>query len=134
VPIVINASTDIFLLGMGEKSERFKLGVERLNAYREAGADCLYPIGYFDTDAISRLIKAIDGPINVIGLAGMPSVLELERLGVARVSTASGPCRVAMTTTKRMAENLMRDGSFDVFGGALMSHQEANALMSKRPG
>jgi 2-methylisocitrate lyase-like PEP mutase family enzyme len=37
VPIVINARTDVFLLGIGEKATRFDQAVERLNAYREAG-------------------------------------------------------------------------------------------------
>jgi 2-methylisocitrate lyase-like PEP mutase family enzyme len=132
VPLVINARTDVFLLGIGEKSGRFDLAVERLNAYRAAGADCLYPIGYFDAATITRLVEAIDGPINVMGVAGMPSVAELERLGVARVSTASGPSRVAMTATKKIADALLRDGSFDLLGGDTMSHQEANALMSRR--
>lgn len=132
VPLVINARTDVFLLGIGEKSARFDLAVERLNAYRQAGADCLYPIGYLDKDTIARLVKAISGPINVIGLPNMPSASELERLGVARVSTASGPARVAMTATKKFAEALKRDGSFDLLGGDTMSHQDANALMAKR--
>jgi 2-methylisocitrate lyase-like PEP mutase family enzyme len=132
VPIVINARTDVFLLGIGEKSARFDLAVERLNAYRRAGADCLYPIGYFDAATVARLVQAIDGPINVMGVAGMPTVAELERLGVARVSTASGPARVAMTATRKIAEALARDGSFDILGGDTMSHQEANALMAPR--
>jgi 2-methylisocitrate lyase-like PEP mutase family enzyme len=62
----------------------------------------------------------------------MPPVAELERLGVARVSTASGPTRVAMTVTRKSADELMRTGSFDVFGGDTMSHQDANALMVRR--
>ena len=61
----------------------------------------------------------------------MPPVAELERLGVARVSTASGPTRVAMTATPKSAVELMRTGTFDVFGGDTMSHQDANALMAK---
>ncbi len=132
IPLVINARTDVFLLGIGEKAARFDHAVERLNAYRKAGADCLYPIGYFDSDTIARLVKAINGPINIMGLPGAPIVTELEHLGVARVSTASGPSRVAMTATKKFAEALKRDGSFEILGRDTMSHQEANALMAKR--
>jgi 2-methylisocitrate lyase-like PEP mutase family enzyme len=132
VPIVINARTDVFLLGIGEKPARFDHAVERLNAYRRAGADCVYPIGYFAPDMIGRLVKAIDGPINVMGAPAGPSVKELERLGVARVSTASGPTRIAMTATKKFAEALLHDGSFEGLGGDTMSHQEANALMASR--
>jgi 2-methylisocitrate lyase-like PEP mutase family enzyme len=131
VPIVINARTDVYLLGIGEKSTRFDHAVRRLNAYHAAGADCLYAMGYFDAETIGRLVKAVNGPLNVMGLPGSPPVAELERLGVARVSTASGPARVAMTATRKAAEELLRTGSFDVFGGDTISHQEANALMEK---
>jgi len=132
VPVVINARTDVYLLGIGEKASRFDHAVTRLNAYSAGGADCLYAMGYFDADTIGRLVKAVDGPLNVMGVPGMPPVAELESLGVARVSTASGPTRVAMTATRKSAGDLMRTGSFDVFGGDTMSHQDANALMEKR--
>lgn len=132
VPIVINARTDVYLLGIGEKAARFDHAVSRLNAYRAAGADCLYAMGYFDAGTIGRLTKAVNGPLNVMGLPGTPSVAELEHLGVARVSTASGPARVAMTATRDSAVELLRSGCFEVFGGNTMSHQEANALMDKR--
>jgi 2-methylisocitrate lyase-like PEP mutase family enzyme len=132
VPIVINGRTDVFLLGIGEKASRFEHAVRRLNAYREAGADCLYPMGYFDSQTIAALVKAIDGPINVMGVPGMPPVAELQRLGVARVSTASGPARIAMTATRKLAAELSRNGIFDLFGGDTMTHQTANELMVRR--
>jgi 2-methylisocitrate lyase-like PEP mutase family enzyme len=131
VPIVINGRTDVYLLGIGEKESRFEHAVRRLNAYREAGADCLYPIGYLDSQTIAALVKAVRGPINVIGVPGTPSVAELQSLGVARVSTASGPARIAMTATRNLAAELARKGSFDVFGGDMMTHQAANALMTR---
>ena len=133
VPLVINARTDVFLLGIGEKADRFDHAVRRLSAYREAGADCLYPIGMLDAETIGRLAAALDAPINIMGAPGIPPAAELERLGVARVSTASGPARVAMTAVKKLAADLARDGSFDVFRDA-MNHQDANALMTRRAG
>lgn len=132
VPIVINARTDVYLLGVGDKASRFEHAVRRLNAYREAGADCLYPIGYLDEQTIAALVKEVDGPINVIGLPGIPAVAELHRLGVARVSTASGPARVAMTATRKLAAELASQGSFEVFGGDTMTHQAANDLITQK--
>jgi 2-methylisocitrate lyase-like PEP mutase family enzyme len=128
VPIVINGRTDVYLLGIGEKASRFEHAVRRLNAYREAGADCLYPMGYFDAQTIGALVKAVNGPINIMGLPGTPPASELQRLGVARVSTASGPVRVAMTATRKLAAELARSGSFDVFGGDTMTHQAAELM------
>jgi len=130
VPIVINGRTDVYLLGTGEKASRFEHAVRRLNAYREAGADCLYPIGYLDPQTIAALVQAIDGPVNVIGVPGTPPVAELQRLGVARVSTASGPVRVAMTATRKLAAELAHNGTFEIFGGDTMTPQAANALIT----
>jgi len=132
VPIVINGRTDVFLLGIGEKASRFEHAVRRLNAYREAGADCLYPIGYLDAETIASLVKAINGPINVIGVPGTPRVSELQKLGVARVSTASGPARIAMTATRKLATDFVRNGNFELFGGDTMTHHTANSLMTAR--
>lgn len=132
VPIVINGRTDVYLLGIGEKASRFEHAVRRLNAYREAGADCLYPIGYLDPQTIAALVKAIDGPINVIGVPGTPPVAELQKLGVARVSTASGPARVAMAATRKLAAELARNGTFEIFGGDTMTPQAANDLIAKK--
>lgn len=131
VPIVINGRTDVYLLGIGDKASRFDHAVQRLNAYRDAGADCMFPIGYLDSPTIAALAKAINGPINVIGVPGTPAAAELESLGVARVSTASGPARIAMTAIQKLAAELARKGSFDIFAGDTMTHQAANALMSR---
>jgi 2-methylisocitrate lyase-like PEP mutase family enzyme len=130
IPIVINGRSDVYLLGIGENASRFEHTMRRLNAYRAAGADCLYPMGYFDPATIAALVKAVEGPINIMGLPGTPSVSELQRLGVARVSTASGPVRAALTATRKLATELARDGSFEIFGGETMTHQAANALMA----
>ncbi|HKV54117.1 MAG TPA: isocitrate lyase/phosphoenolpyruvate mutase family protein [Candidatus Binataceae bacterium] len=132
VPIVINARSDVYLRGVGEKTSRFEHVVSRLKAYQAAGADCLYPMGFLPAATIADLARALDAPINIVGVPGVPSAAELQRLGVARVSTASGPARVAMAATQRIATELARSGSFDIFGGDTMTPQVANALMAKR--
>ena len=45
VPVVINARTDIYLMPIGPADTRFERTVERLRAYRDAGADCLFVPG-----------------------------------------------------------------------------------------
>ena len=48
VRIVINARTDVFLLGVGPAEERIGHAVRRANLYLEAGADCLFVPGVRD--------------------------------------------------------------------------------------
>ena len=132
VPIVINARTDVYLRGIGEKSTRFDHTVRRANAYRAAGADCLFVPGPADAETIGKLVRAIDGPINVLSRPGMPPAPELERLGVARVSVGSGPAHAAMTITRRIAQELLRDGTYSLFlAPGTVTYAEANQLMSQ---
>jgi 2-methylisocitrate lyase-like PEP mutase family enzyme len=59
--------------------------VRRANAYLEAGADCVYPILLWETDALRRFIGEVNGPVNVVRLP-QASLAELAAAGVARVS------------------------------------------------
>src|ERR1700749_1547369 len=83
VPLVLNARTDIYLMPIGPEATRFDRTVERLNAYRKAGADCLFVPGVKDAATIEKLVKAIDGPLNILATAGGPDVNELQAMGVA---------------------------------------------------
>jgi 2-methylisocitrate lyase-like PEP mutase family enzyme len=96
VPVVINARTDVYLAEVGEPTTRFEHAVRRANAYRQAGADCLFVPGVRDGETIGRMVKAVEGPLNILAGPGTPPVTELVRLGVARVSFGSGPFRAAM--------------------------------------
>ena len=133
VPIVINARTDVFLHAIGEKSSRFDHTVSRANAYLAAGADCVFVPGPADAATIGKLAAAIAGPINVMVLPGMPSAPELEKLGVARVSTGGGPARAALTAVRRIAEELLSSGTYSRFiSPETISHMEMNQLLAQK--
>jgi 2-methylisocitrate lyase-like PEP mutase family enzyme len=119
VPIVINARTDLYLRNIGDPATRFEETVERGKAYLAAGADCVYPIGLRDPDTIGRLVKALAAPVNIMVRAGLPSVPELEALGVARASTASAIALMAAATTRQIAEELKATGRFDALNPAI---------------
>jgi len=132
VPLVINARTDVFLHAIGEKSTRFEHTVTRANAYLSAGADCAFVPGPSDAATIGKLAAAIEGPINVMVLPGMPSAPELQKLGVARVSMGGGPARAALTATRRIAEELLRNGTYSEFTSDIISHMEMNQLLTPK--
>lgn len=130
VPLVINARTDIYLADHGEASTRFERSVERLNAYRDAGADCLFVPGVRDAETIRRLVKAIRGPVNVLAQPGSPSISEMKALGVARVSLGGGPSRVAAWAARRLARDLRDRGTFDALGTEAIPSQEVQDLLT----
>ena len=55
-------------------------------AYLGAGADCVYPIALWETDALRRFTSEVRSPVNVVRLPQTPSLAELAAVGVARVS------------------------------------------------
>jgi len=114
VPLVVNARTDVFLRGDGNVDE----AVRRGNAYLEAGADCVFPIMAADPGTIRRLAAEIHGPINILHRPDLPSVAELERLGVARVSVGSGLYRAALAHAETLARALLEAGSKRISGAS----------------
>jgi 2-methylisocitrate lyase-like PEP mutase family enzyme len=91
-PLVINARIDVFLhpflagAGPGTQKELVPEAVRRANAYVEAGVDCVFPITLWETDALSRFMSEVRGPVNIVRLPQAPPLAELAGLGVARVS------------------------------------------------
>jgi 2-methylisocitrate lyase-like PEP mutase family enzyme len=126
--VVINARTDLYLLQIGEESTRFERTLERLRAYRDAGADCFFLPGVASEDLIRRFVDALQFPINILATAGTPPIARLKELGVARVSVGSGMMRSAMGHTKRIAEQLKSDGTLDKMLEGSIPYAEANAL------
>jgi 2-methylisocitrate lyase-like PEP mutase family enzyme len=78
--LVVNARIDAHLRG-GTTEE----ALERARRYRDAGADCLYPIGVTDAETIAAFVE-LGTPINVLLLPQAPSIARLAALGVARIS------------------------------------------------
>jgi 2-methylisocitrate lyase-like PEP mutase family enzyme len=130
-PVVINARTDLFLLQIGDEATRFDRAIERLKAYRDAGSDCLFIPGIVTEDLIARFVEALKFPINILAVAGTPSVARLKQLGVARITVGSGMMRSAMGHTRRIAEDLKRTGEFNKMIEGSIPFAEANALFGK---
>jgi len=130
VPLVINARTDVYWLELYDSATRVAETVRRANLYRAAGADCLFVPGRFDRDTLSRLVRDIDGPLNVLASAGTPPVAELAALGVRRVSQGSGPARAALATTQRVARELHQRGTYAAYTSDAMTYAAANQLFA----
>ena len=129
VPIVLNARTDSYLRGIGTKEEMFDETLRRGEAYRDAGADCVFVPGIRDPEVIGQIVKHLACPVNVLAMAGSPPIAELARLGVARVSLGSGPMRATLTLMGRLAEELGIAGTYSPLD-SIVSHASINELMA----
>ena len=92
--LVINARIDVFIPsafsrpGGAAQGDLVPEALRRARAYRDAGADCVYPIGLWEAGALAAFVSACPGPVNVLRIPPAPSLAELAGLGVARVSYA----------------------------------------------
>jgi 2-methylisocitrate lyase-like PEP mutase family enzyme len=89
--LVINARIDVFVaaLASGSDASQAELvgeALRRAHAYTEAGADCVFPIGLWERDALAAFVSQAPGPVNVLRIPPAPPHAELAELGVARVS------------------------------------------------
>jgi 2-methylisocitrate lyase-like PEP mutase family enzyme len=106
--------------------------IDRLVAFAEAGADCLFAPGVKSRDDIAAMVRAVaPKPLNVVMSSPGLCVAELADLGVRRISVGGALARVAWRAVRRAAEE-MRRGSFDGLREALSS-KEMNALFSGKP-
>ena len=131
VPLVINARTDVYLMPIGPAATRFERTVERLRAYREAGADCLFAPGVCDREIIAKLVTALGTPLNVLVSQGCPSLDDLEKMGVARASAGSSAMRAAMGAFQRVAKDWLAHGSYDSLQQVTVPYPELNSMMAR---
>lgn len=129
--IVINARTDVYLFQVGAIETRFDNVVQRAKKYLEAGADCVFVPGVIDATTIGRLVKAIEGPVNIMAMPGAPSTSELGTLGVARVSVGPGVAQVALAAARKAAVELLRTGTYTEIEKGI-PFTELNAMFLQR--
>jgi 2-methylisocitrate lyase-like PEP mutase family enzyme len=102
-----------FLVGQTD----LNMVIDRLQAYAEAGADCLYAPGIKTKEQISAVVKAVHPePVNLlIGASGL-SVAEAADLGVRRISVGGSLARTAWGGFMRAAREIAEKGTFTELG------------------
>ncbi|WP_328874604.1 isocitrate lyase/phosphoenolpyruvate mutase family protein [Streptomyces sp. NBC_00287] len=83
--LFVNARTDTYWLGDGDERDTLR----RLDAYQQAGADCVFVPGLSDPVRIAALVERLDTPLNILYSASGPTLPHLTDLGVRRVSLGS---------------------------------------------
>jgi 2-methylisocitrate lyase-like PEP mutase family enzyme len=128
LPLVLNARTDVYLLQLETPENRYDAALLRLAAYRDAGADCVFVPGLRDAETIRRLVKDLQCPVNILAGPGFPSVPELQKLGVARVSLGSSAMRATLGLLRRLAEELRTAGTYEALEGGI-AFADVNRMM-----
>lgn len=117
-PFVLTARTECFLTGHPSPLAE---AIDRLCAFRDAGADCLFAPGISQPADIATLVREVNAPLNVLtaGPAAQLTLAQLRDLGVRRISTGSALARAAFTALHHAANDMLNKGSFAYAGVAL---------------
>jgi len=94
-----------------------RTALDRLAAYAEAGADCLYAPGVSKPDQIAQIVKTVaPKPVNVLvsGFNHQLTYSELADLGVRRISVGSGLALAAWGAFLRAAQVIKTNGTFNL--------------------
>lgn len=134
VQLVVNARTDALNFGQGDGRTKLKEAISRCRAYRDAGADCLYPMGLVDRHSIQKFVDDVQHPVNVMVRKGLPSIDVLEELGVARVSFGPSASYATMSLLKRAAREVTTKGTYRLLTENVIDFAELNSLAIPRAG
>lgn len=130
------SGTGVLLTG---RSEGFVVGrpdleetIRRLQAYAEAGAECLYAPFITMTEQVSAIVDAVaPKPVNLLVHAPFMTVAEAADLGVRRISVGGTLARTAWAAFLAAADEIATEGTFTRFTD-LPTLPNVNALFDDR--
>ena len=118
IPVLLTARCEVWLVG---QPDPLRIALERLVAFAEAGADCLYAPGVRDPDEIESIVKAVSPkPVNVL-VSRFNSDLTVSRLtdlGVRHISVGSALACDASGAFMRASRRIKETGTFESFDDA----------------
>jgi 2-methylisocitrate lyase-like PEP mutase family enzyme len=112
--VVLTGRSEGFVVGRPDLEET----IRRLQAYAQAGADCLYAPRIETTEQVSAVVAALaPKPVNLLANAPFITVAEAASLGVRRISVGGTLARTAWAGFLAAAEEIATEGTFTRFTG-----------------
>jgi 2-methylisocitrate lyase-like PEP mutase family enzyme len=127
----LNARVDAFHVMPDDAAKALDEAIRRGNAYADAGGDCIFYLSLHDAQTIGTVAKEVKAPISILAGFQSPSVNELQDLGVARVSYGSGFMKAAITGAKRLAQEILQNGTCNLLKDGMQT-PEITALVSRK--
>jgi 2-methylisocitrate lyase-like PEP mutase family enzyme len=123
--VLLTGRSEGFIHGRPDMAET----VRRLQAYSQAGADCLYAPGIKTREEIETVVKTVaPKPVNLLMAAPLGfTVADVAAMGVRRISVGGTLARVAMHAFLKSARDIAEQGKFDSFAG-VVSNAELNTF------
>lgn len=131
VDLFINARTDVYLKQLAPADAALAETVRRGNALKAAGASGLFVPMLIDAEGLAAVVAAVGLPVNAMARPGLPKAAELERIGVRRLSAATGVAAAAWAAARAAAEAFLENGDSDVLAQKAGAPFNYNALFLK---
>ena len=126
--VLLTGRCEAFLRGVKD----LDLLIDRLTAYAEAGADCLYAPGIATKEEISAVVRAVHPkPVNLLVGAAGPSLADAGSLGVRRISVGGALARMAWAGVMKAAKEMAEQGTFGEFANGYPGGELNKMLMFK---
>jgi 2-methylisocitrate lyase-like PEP mutase family enzyme len=110
--VVLTGRSEGFVVGRPDIEET----IQRLRAYAEAGADCLYAPRINTVEQVSSIIAAVSPkPVNLLINAPFVTASEAACLGVRRISVGGTLARTAWNGFLKAANEIAEAGTFSRF-------------------
>jgi 2-methylisocitrate lyase-like PEP mutase family enzyme len=109
VDVLLTGRSEGFIAGRPDLAET----IRRLQAYAEAGADCLYAPGLRAESDIAAVVKAVaPKAVNALVFSDFTTVADMTRVGVRRISVGGALARAAWTGFLSAAQEIAGAGTF----------------------
>lgn len=128
VDFFINARTDVYLKQLAPEAQRLEEVLTRAQRYREAGADGLF-VPRAAISEVERITGSVGLPVNLLAGSEVPSLEELTRLGVRRLSSGSAFPEMVGGRLTAIAKHFLETGSLGARDGSL-TYAQLNDLFS----
>jgi 2-methylisocitrate lyase-like PEP mutase family enzyme len=126
--VFVNTRTDVVLRGLVPPERQVAETLDRARRYRDAGCNGLFVPKVSDPTMIRAIVEGTDLPVNVMLVPNLPSLVELRRLGVRRVSAGGAIAQAAHGLTRRLAAQFLADGGYGAMFEGAATYPELNAL------
>lgn len=130
-PLFVNARTDVYLRRLAEGEAAAAMAIERLSAYRDAGADGGFVPGLIAAEDAAQIAAAVpELALNLMSLPGMPPLDALARAGIRRISAGPAFFRHAYGSAEAAVQAWLSGDFAPAFGNAL-DYGRLNALFAR---
>jgi 2-methylisocitrate lyase-like PEP mutase family enzyme len=120
---VLTARAENYLHGRPDLADT----ITRLLAFQKAGAHVLYAPGLTRIEDIKAVLDAVDCPVNVLAMPGVPPVAELAEAGVSRVSVGGAFAYAALSALITAATEFRDLGTYGFHAASAQGRKAAHA-------